>query len=169
VRADADSFGGRELDAELATMMDKRFQQPWYVFDRDYLKGRTTFIEHYDFYERAPGLLAAVREEARSRGYADDEVGQVLVPVYFGASCYCESDLYFDPSDEAEAERAAEIYRAAYARLIDERSFIDRPTGEAAKMVYERADEGFLKILKTFKNVIDPSGLMNPEQLLEGV
>ncbi|MEW6554702.1 MAG: FAD-binding protein [Actinomycetota bacterium] len=169
VRADAESSGAKEIDGELAQMMDDKFQKPWYIFDRDYLRGRTTFIEHYDFYKRAPGLLAAVRDIAQSKGYAADEVGQALIPTYFGASCYCESDLYFDPADEAEAAEAADIYRSSYAKLIDERSFIDRPTGEAAKMVYGRADAGFLKILKTFKNVIDPSGLMNPEQLLEGV
>jgi FAD/FMN-containing dehydrogenase len=169
VRADAESFGAKEIDGELTQTMDKKFQQPWYIFDRDYLKGRTTLIEHYDFYKRAPGLLATVRDIAKSKGYAEDEVGQAIIPVYFGASCYCESDLYFDPSDEAEAAKTADIYRMAYGKLLDERSFVDRPTGEAAKMVYERVDEGFLKILKTFKNVIDPSGLMNPEQLLEGV
>jgi len=36
-------------------------------------------------------------------------------------------------------------------------------------MVFERVSEGYLKVLKTFKNVVDPDGLMNPEQLLEGV
>ncbi|MDD3718912.1 MAG: hypothetical protein PHP28_09645 [Actinomycetota bacterium] len=166
-RADAESLGAKVLDGELTEMMDKRFQDPWYIFERDYLRGRTTHIEHYDFYKRAPGLLAAVRDVAKSKGYAPEEVGQVLVPVYFGASCYCESDIYFNPADEAEA--VAEICRGAYGKLLDEGSFIARPNGEVAKMVYGRVNEGFLKILKTFKNIVDPSGTMNPEQLLEGV
>ncbi len=169
VRADADALGAEAIDGELCQRMDEKFQRPWYVFDRDYLKGRTAFIEHYDFYRRAPGLLAAVRDIARSGGYAAEEVGQVLIPVYFGGSCYCESDLYFDPTDEEEKARAAEVSRAVYGKLLDEGSFIDRPTGETAKLVYERVSEGYMKILKTFKNIVDPSGRMNPEQLLEGV
>jgi FAD/FMN-containing dehydrogenase len=169
VRVDAEAVGAKALDGELVEMMDEKFQQPWYVFDRDYLRGRTTFVEHYDFYKRAPGLLASVRDIAQAKGYAADEVGQVIIPVYFGASCYCESDLYFDPSDEAEAAKAADIRGAVYGKLLDEGSFIDHPTGEVAKMVYDRVNEGYLKILKTFKNIVDPSGLMNPEQLLEGV
>ena len=32
-----------------------------------------------------------------------------------------------------------------------------------------RAAFGDIKVLKTFKNIVDPAGLMNPEQLLEGV
>jgi len=169
VRADAEALGAREVDGEVARLMDDKFQEPWYIFDRDYLRGRTTFVEHYDFYSRAPGLLAAARDIAQSRGYAAEEVGQVMIPVYFGASCYCESDLYFDPADEAETARAASISKEIYGKLLDEGSFIDRPTGEAAKMVFERVSEGYLKVLKTFKNVVDPDGLMNPEQLLEGV
>jgi FAD/FMN-containing dehydrogenase len=169
IRADAESFGARELDGELPQMMDEKFQQPWYIFDRDYLRGHTSCIQHYDYYRRAPGLLAAVGDAAQSKGYAADEVGQVIIPVYFGASCYCESDLYFDPADGAERAKAADISRNAYGKLLDEGSFVDRPTGEAAEMVFDRVSEGYLKILKTFKNVIDPAGLMNPEQLLEGV
>ena len=169
VREDAGALGGKALDGELPEMMDAKFQEPWYLFDRDYMKGRTSCIEHYDFYRRAPGLLAAVRDAAQSKGYAADEVGQVMIPVYFGGSCYCESDLFFDPSDEAEAAKAADISRAVYTKLLGEGSFVDRPTGEVAKMVFDRVNEGYIKVLKTFKNIVDPSGLMNPEQLLEGV
>jgi len=169
VREDAEAAGAKLLDEELTEMMDKKFQEPWYIFDRDYVKGRTSSIQHYDFYSRAPGLLDGVRDAAASKGYAADEVGQVIIPVYFGGSCYCESDLYFDPTGEAEASRAADIRLAAYTKLLDESSFIDRPSGEVAKLVYDRVNEGYIKVLKTFKNIVDPVGLMNPEQLLEGV
>ncbi|MDI6831261.1 MAG: FAD-binding protein [Actinomycetota bacterium] len=169
VRQDAEALGARPLDGELVEKMDRKFQEPWYIFDRDYLRGRTGVIDHYDFYGRAPGLLARVRDIAQARGYAGDEVGQVMIPVYFGASCYCESDIYYDPRDEGEAGKAAAVRSEAYRMLLDEGSFVDRPRGEVAKMVYDRVQEGFLKVLKTFKNIVDPEGILNPEQLLEGV
>lgn len=169
VRADAESFGARPVEGELAELMDAKFGEPWYLFDRDYLRGGMRVIDHYDFYKRAPGLLAEVREVAESKGYAAAEVGQALIPVYFGASCYCESDLYCDLSDQAEVGKADDIVREAYGRLLDERSFVDRPRGEVAEMVYGRVNEGFLKVLRTFKNIVDPVGIMNPGQLLEGV
>ncbi len=169
VRQDAEALGARPLDGELVKMMDAKFQQPWYIYDRDYLRGRTSVIDHYDFYRRAPGLLSKVRDIAKAKGYAEDEVGQVMVPVYFGASCYCESDIYYDPREEGEAERVTAVRSDAYRMLLDQGSFVDRPRGEVAKMVYERVNEGFLKVLKTFKNIVDPEGILNPDQLLEGV
>jgi hypothetical protein len=169
VLEDAKKLGAQPLMGEIIELMDEKFKNPWYVFDRDYLRGRTAVIDHYDFYKRAPGLLAKVRETAQSKGYAEEEVGQVMIPVYYGGSCYCESDLYFDPGDEAEAAKAADIRAAAYEQLLDEGTFVDRPSGEVARMVYARVNEGYLKVLKTFKNIVDPAGLMNPEQLLEGV
>jgi hypothetical protein len=110
-----------------------------------------------------------VRDVAESKGYAAEEVGQLIVPVYFGASCYIESDLYYDPGDEAEAGKVEEIYLEAYKVLLDEGTFVDRPTGELAKIVYDRADEGYMKVLKSFKKIIDPKGTLNPNQLVEGV
>lgn len=169
VRADAEKLGAHPLMGEIVEMMDSKFQEPWYLFDRDYLRGRMRVIDHYDFYSRAPELLEKVRRVARSKGYAAEEVGQVIIPVYFGGSCYCESDLYYDPADEAEAARIGDIRHDAYGQLLDAATFVDRPTGEVAGMVYGRVDEGLLKVLKTFKNIVDPAGLMNPEQLLEGV
>ncbi|MDI6874987.1 FAD-binding oxidoreductase [Candidatus Solincola sp.] len=169
VRADAEALGARELDAELAAAMDARFKRPWYLFERDYLKGRTAVIQHYDFKKRAPGLLSGLRELASARGYPAEEVGQALIPVYFGGSFYCETDLYFRPADEAERARVEETVREGYRYLLDESSFVDRPRGEVAEMVFARTDPGFLKVMRTFKNIVDPAGIMNPGQLLKEV
>lgn len=169
VRADAEALGAQELDGELAAAMDAQFQKPWYLFDRDYLRGRTVAIRHYDFKSRAPGLLSGVRELASVKGYPGEELGQALIPVYFGGSFYCETDLYFRPSDEGERARVEEAVREGYRYLLDESSFIDRPRGEVAEMVFERANPGYLKVMRTFKNIVDPVGIMNPGQLLKEV
>ena len=169
VRDDAGNLGGKPLEGELVERMDKKFQEPWYLFDRDYMRGGMKHVDHYDFYGRAPDLLWKVRDVAESKGYPAEEVGQVIVPVYFGASCYIESDLYYDPADGAEADKVADIHGEAYKVLLDEDTLVDRPTGEVAKMVFDRVDDGYIKVLKLFKQIVDPAGLMNPEQLLEGV
>lgn len=169
VREGAAKLGAKEVNGELTDMMDAKFQVPWYTFDRDYLRGGLRVIDHYDYYKRAPGLFADIRKIAESKGFAAADIGQVLVPVYFGGSTYCETDLYYDPSSEAESEKASAVVKEACGKLLDEGSFIDRPTGEVAKMVYGRVNEGLLKVLKTFKNIVDPAGIMNPDQLLEGV
>lgn len=169
VRSDAEAVGGKVLDEELAASMDTQFQKPWYLFDRDYFRGRTAVIQHYDFRSRAPGLLSRLRELAAEKGYPSEDVGQALIPVYFGGSFYCETDLYYRPSAEEESERAAGILREAYRLLLDEGSFVDRPRGEVAEMVFQRVNPGFIKVMKTFKGIVDPAGIMNPGQLLEEV
>jgi hypothetical protein len=169
VRDDAERYGGKPVEGDLVDKMDRKFQEPWYLFDRDYLRGRMKHIDHYDFYGRVPDLLWKVRDVAESKGYAAEEVGQLMVPVYFGASCYIESDLYYDPGDEAEASKVEDIYREAYKMLLDDGTFVDRPTGELAKIVYDRVDAGYMKVLKSFKKIIDPKGILNPNQLVEGV
>ncbi len=169
VREDATRLGGRPLDAELAAAVDRKLQVPWYVQERDYLRGRCELVEHYDLRKRIPRLLSMVREAAEARGYPRGEVGQALIPVYFGGSFYCESDLYFDPSRESERERAREAVLAGYRVLLEEGSYVDRPRGEVAEMVYGRANAGFVKAMRTLKDILDPRGLLNPGQLLEGV
>ncbi|WP_287153027.1 FAD-binding oxidoreductase [Candidatus Solincola tengchongensis] len=169
VRSDAEAMGARQLDGELAAAVDAQFKKPWYIFDRDYLRGRTAVIRHYDFKSRAPSLLSGLRELASKKGYPADELGQALIPVYFGGSFYCETDLYFRPSDEGERNRVEETVREGYRYLLDEKSFVDRPRGEVAEMVFASAHPGYLKVMKTFKDIVDPGGIMNPGQLLKEV
>lgn len=169
VRTDAEAMGACQLGEELAAAVDAQFRRPWYIFDRDYLRGRTAVIRHYDFKSRAPGLLSGLRELASERGYPADELGQALIPVYFGGSFYCETDLYFRPSDEEERARVEETVREGYHYLLDEKSFVDRPRGEVAEMVFARTNPGYLKVMRTFKDIVDPQGIMNPGQLLKEV
>jgi len=169
VRADAEALGAQELDGDLAAAMDAQFKKPWYLFDRDYLRGRTAFIRHYDFKRRAPALLSGLRELASGKGYPAEEIGHALIPVYFGGSFYCETDLYFRPLDEGEKARVEESVREGYRYLLQESSFIDRPRGEVAEMVFAGANPGYLKVMRIFKNIVDPAGIMNPGQLLKGV
>jgi hypothetical protein len=169
VRDDAEKLGGKPLEGGLAEKMDRQWLRPWYLFDRFYLKGGMKAVQHYDFYGRAPDLLEKIREKARGKGYPAEEVGQAIIPVYFGGACYLESDLYYDPSEEDESRRVNEIRLDSYRYLLDRGSFIDRPRGKVAEMAYGKVNEGFVKVLKTFKSIVDPAGIMNPDQLLEGV
>jgi FAD/FMN-containing dehydrogenase len=163
------ALGGTELAGELVEAIDRRLQTPWYLFERSYLRGRMDHIAHYDQYGRLPEVMGAVQEAVAEQGYDPAELGQLIVPVYYGGSAYCESDLYYAPSDASEAGQAGEARMAAYRRVLEMGSFADRPTGEVADMVYAATDPGYLQVLRTFKNIVDPQGILNPGQLLEGV
>lgn len=169
VSKDAADLGGKPVEGELVDIIDKKLTKPWYVSERDYFKGDTKHVFSYDFYSRVPELTKDVTATLDKAGYAASEVGQIIVPVYYGCSAYIESDLYFDPSDAAAAEKADKAYTDAFKLLIDKKSFVDKPLGKVADMIYGQADEGYLSTIKLFKKIVDPAGILNPEQLLEGV
>jgi FAD/FMN-containing dehydrogenase len=169
VSRDAASLGGKPVEGELVDIIDRQLQKPWYLFDRDYYKGGLKHVFHYDFFARTPELFSDVNAAAEKNGYPASEVGQIIVPVYFGGAAYMESDLYYNPDDEAEAAKVEKVYEDAYRVLLDKKTFVDKPTGKLAEMVYERVDEGYISILKLFKKIVDPAGILNPEQLLQGV
>ncbi len=169
VRADAAELGGKVLAADITDMIDKRLSTPWYFSERDYLKGRMDHVFSYDQYARVPEILGAVSKAAGAAGYDPAEVGQLIVPVYSGGSAYCESDIYYDPADTSQAARASDARRSAFSAVLKAGSMVDKPTGEVADMVFAQADPGWLTIIKRFKRIIDPDGLMNPGQLIEGV
>ncbi len=163
---DAARFGGKLVEGELVEAIDKQLSKPWYVADRDYFKGATKHVFSYDFYSNVKGLTADVSASLEKNGFAASDVGQIIAPVYYGGSAYIESDVYYDSSDEDKADKAC---LDAFKMLIDKKSFVDKPLGKVADYIYGQADEGYLRTIKLFKNIVDPSGILNPEQLLEGV
>ncbi len=163
---DAAKLGGKPVEGELVGLIDKQLQKPWYVSDRDYFKGDTKHVFSYDFYSRVPELAKDVAAVAEKNGFAASDLGQIIVPVYYGGSAYIESDIYFNPSENDKAEKAR---LDAFKLLIDKKSFVDKPLGKVADIIYGQADAGYLNTIKLFKKIVDPSGILNPEQLLEGV
>ncbi len=169
VRRDAETLGGKLLGTEITEMIDARLQTPWYFTERNYLKGAMDHVFGYDQYGRVPQILRIVDKAAGAAGYDAAELGHLIVPVYFGTSAYCESDLYYDRADAAESGRVAEARRGAFSAILEAGSMVDKPTGSVADMVFAKADPGWLTVVKRFKRIIDPDGLMNPGQLIEGV
>jgi hypothetical protein len=163
---DAAKLGGKPVEGELVGMIDKQLQKPWYISDRDYFKGDTKHVFSYDFYSNVTGLTKDVAASIEKNGFAASDVGQIIAPVYYGGSAYIESDIYFNPSDAGKAEKAC---LDAFKLLIDKKSFVDKPLGKVADIIYGQADEGYMNTIKLFKKIVDPSGILNPEQLLEGV
>jgi FAD/FMN-containing dehydrogenase len=56
-----------------------------------------------------------------------------------------------------------------YKTLLDKGAHLNRPTGEVAEIVYGRMNDENIRMIKNLKKVLDPKGLLNPGQLMEGV
>ena len=155
----ADS-GGKKASDELSRRMQERFEWPWYISERDYYRGDTTIINHYVLTGKAAGMLSDTAEMAGKY-----DIGQVVIPMYYGAAFYCETDLYHEEDDTEVQKDWVDIYKM----LLDKGAHLNRPTGEVAEMVYGRMNEENIRMIKTLKKVLDPKGLLNPGQLMEGV
>lgn len=169
IKEAAKDLGGKALKGQVPEMCEKALSAPWNIYDRDYFKGRTRDINCYNYFKNVPDTFAAIDEAASGAGLKTEDVGKVVVPIYFGASAYCEADLYFDPKDEKTALAVESAYLKAYRSLIEAKAFIDRPRGKVAEMLYSEMDPSYVNMIKLFKRTVDPKGLLNPDQLLEGV
>lgn len=168
-REAAKDLGAKSLKGQIPEACEAALGKPWNLYDRDFFKGRTRDINCYNYFKNVPDTFSVIDEQASSAGLKPEDLGKIIVPVYFGASAYCEADLYYDPKDEKGSSAAAGARLKAYEALIDAKAFIDRPRGAVAEMLYSRMDPSYVKMIKLFKRTVDPKGLLNPDQLLEGV
>jgi len=156
----ATSCGGKTVAGELPRLMAEKFEWPWYISERDYYRGATTAVDYYTFAGKAAELFS---DAAGLTG--EYPIGQVAIPSYYGAAFYCETDIYHDKADAG----AHEAWVDTYMRLLDEGAHVSRPRGEVAEMVYARMDPENIRLIRNLKKVMDPKGLLNPGQLMEGV
>lgn len=161
--------GGKALKGQVPDMCASALAKPWMIYERDFFKGRTKAVNCYNYFKNVPDTFAIVDEQARAAGVKPEELGKIVVPVYFGGSAYCEADLYFDPAEEKASSAADAAFTKSYEGLIDAGAFIDRPRGPVADMLYAKMDPSYANMIKLFKRTVDPKGLLNPDQLLEGV
>jgi hypothetical protein len=169
IKEAAADLGGKALKGRVPEMIEASLGRPWNVYDRDFLKGRCLDINCYQYFKNVPDTFSLMDEQAASAGLKPGELGKIVVPVYFGASAYCEADIHYDPSDGKSADRAQRAYLKSYEALLDDKAFIDRPRGKVAEMLYARTDPSYVNMIKLFKRTVDPGGILNPGQLLEGV
>ncbi len=162
----AQEAGGKLLSGKIPEMCESALGKPWNVYDRDYAKGRCETVNCYQYFRNVTDTFASIDEQVASAGMKAEDLGKIVVPVYFGANAYCEADLYYP---ESEAKTAESAILKSYQALLDAKAFIDRPTGKVAEMLYGRTDPSYVNMLKLFKRTVDPKGILNPGQLLEGV
>jgi len=155
----ADS-GGKKATEELSRRMREKFEWPWYISERDYYRGNTTIIDYYALMGKVAGMFSETAGMAKKY-----DIGQAIIPMYYGAAFYCETDLYHEEDDQKVQKDWVDIYRM----LLDKGAHLNRPRGEVAEIVYERMNDENIRMIKNLKKVLDPKGLLNPGQLMEGV
>jgi hypothetical protein len=114
--------------------------------------------------DNTPGFIDAVNAMSRSKRFPQEDIGVYIQPVVQGTSCHCEFDLYYDPSDAADVERAKWLVSEGASNLANMEAFFSRPYGPWAKVAYNRATET-ATMQKKIKKIFDPKDILNPGQL----
>lgn len=164
VEKDAASLGGQKLDYGTTELLAGNFGRPWYLWDRACM-GALKHVFCYTFCDRVPDTITTATAPAREAGF-EGQLASCFIPVYRGGAFYCESDIHHFAGD---GERAAAAWRSAYESLLEQGALVDKPKGELAGMVFSRAKPSYISMIKRLKRILDPDGMINPGQLLEGI
>jgi FAD/FMN-containing dehydrogenase len=169
IKEAARELGAKSLRGRVPESIEKSVERPWYIEDREFYKGRTEHVFCYQYFRNAVDTFAAIDDAVESAGGKPEDVGRIIVPTYFGGAAYCGADLHFASGRHEEAKSGEDAFLKAFEALLDSKAFIDKPTSEVAEMVFSRTDPSYVEMIKLFKRTVDPKGLVNPDQLLEGV
>ncbi|MEW6555289.1 MAG: FAD-binding oxidoreductase [Actinomycetota bacterium] len=117
--------------------------------------------------DRVPAFLSAVEKEISANGFAARDLGVYVQPIRQGTGCHLELDLFFDPTNEAEAAKVKTLYESISRTSIEMGGFFSRPYGIWADLAYGRAPDTVAALAK-IKGILDPRGVMNPGRLCYG-
>lgn len=169
IKEAAKELGGNHLRGQVPEGLEKSLDKPWYVYDRNFYKGDCRHVYCYEYFKNVPETFQVIEEQVSAAGGKPDDLGKILVPTYFGGAAYCGADIYYNSGNEKAAGSAEAAYLGSCEALLDNKAFIDKPTGPVAEMVYSRTDPSYVEMIKLLKRIVDPKGLLNPDELLEGV
>jgi FAD/FMN-containing dehydrogenase len=114
--------------------------------------------------DRAPGFIATMREAAARRDYPAGEMGVYVQPLQQGRACHLEFNLFYNPSEEAEAARVHALAREAAAVMAEAGAFFSRPHEPWVGTAYDRCPDT-VYALRELKKVFDPDNVLNRGKL----
>jgi FAD/FMN-containing dehydrogenase len=152
---------GKATASHMLTLLGRHSGEPYWKYN---VRGDFREIFFVATLDRSPRFLAILYGAAEEVGMPRERIGVYLQPMVQGTSCHCEFDLYFDPREGKEAEKAQEFFERASARLIAEGAFFSRPYPAWTDAVYASMPR-FVDSLKKIKSVFDPNHVMNPGKL----
>lgn len=117
--------------------------------------------------DRAASFIPVVEAAAERHRYPPGELGVYIQPIQHGRTCHMEFNIYHDPGDSSDTDRARALHAEA-ARALDEAgAFFSRPYGELAGLAYAGCPDTVLA-LKKVKEMLDPRGVLNRGKLCFG-
>jgi FAD/FMN-containing dehydrogenase len=114
--------------------------------------------------DKLQGLVDTMKSLASAADYPASEMGIYFQPIVQNANCHLEFNLFYNPDNLAEANKARELAKKATRTLMAQGAFFSRPYGENTDAIYG-SHASTVEALKRVKSIFDPNNIMNPGKL----
>jgi FAD/FMN-containing dehydrogenase len=148
-------------DDDVAGLLTRPSDEPYWKLR---YKGSFSDIFFLTTLDKTPAFIAAMPTLAQSRRFPSEDIGVYIQPVVQGTSCHLEFDLFYDPADSTQTERARSLVSEGAYDLANMGAFFSRPYGPWAKIAYSRAAETNI-LQRKVKKIFDPNNVLNPGRL----
>jgi FAD/FMN-containing dehydrogenase len=148
-------------DDDVSDLLIKPSDEPYWKLR---YKGGFSDIFFLNTLDKSPAFIRAMPALAHSRRFPPDDIGVYIQPIVQGTSCHLEFDLFHDPTDSTQTERARSLVTEGAYDLANMGAFFSRPYGPWAKIAYSRAAETNI-LQRKVKKIFDPNNVLNPGRL----
>jgi FAD/FMN-containing dehydrogenase len=153
---------GKVTGNEVLQVLDKCSPEPYWKLR---LKSGCQEIFFLTTLDKTAGYATLFSKETKQHGFSADEIGVYIQPLVQGSTAHCEFDLFYNPEDADERDRARSLYSKASQRLLEAGVFFSRPHGSFAREVYAKTPPATVAAFKAVKAIFDPHNVMNPGTL----
>ncbi|MGQ9720536.1 MAG: FAD-binding oxidoreductase [Candidatus Jordarchaeum sp.] len=150
---------------EVLDLLDKSCEEPYWKLR---FRGGCQEVFFLTTLDKTPELYKTFTRVAIQERYPSEDVGVYIQPLVQGCNCHCEFDIYYNPSDAIEVNRAKYLYTRASEALLKEGAFFSRPYGPFTEVVYRNCSPETVVALRKVKSIFDPKNLLNPGKLCFG-
>ncbi|MFX1558294.1 MAG: FAD-binding oxidoreductase [Promethearchaeota archaeon] len=122
-------------------------------------------ISFYTTLNRIPEINLKIYHLLQKDNYPIEEVGISITPIELGHASFVEYYIYADIENQNEKERVEKLYIKLYQLIVNLGGNVDRPNKRISEIVYSK-NPIFYTFLKSVKNQIDPTDIINPKKLI---
>jgi FAD/FMN-containing dehydrogenase len=115
--------------------------------------------------DRTAGFLSQFMVSARNEGISEDSIGVYLQPSIQGTNTHCFFDIYYNPDDSEQENKANSLFLKGSQALMDKGAYFNRPVPAISDSVFARSSPETISAMQRVKTIFDPKHVLSPGNL----